>query len=225
MTKLRDVVSGILGELARSNLAAEEASKLTVSEQSNKELSFVSIPRARITNAQITLRFAVAPSVESQTNVAPSPEIKRIWEEELQNIANLSTGDNFALTKYLKLNISDNAINQILQGNSSIMKKEFEKSVSLMRKEIPVKIRRTLPNVNDTKLKMSELIDERLQAIGPKLQRIQTIYAAASRDLDILVSKDELTTVESDKIVDLTLQINLDELDTVTQRTTSSLTK
>ena len=228
MAKLREVLGGILKDIAHSRFVADSVSReYLMLYKDDPVLAQFPIPRISVKDIILRLRFAVQDQASGSTAEVKEEEMAKLWRAELTKRvlpaflrANLGTTvtpqqlNQFTRTIIEPSARSKFSLSQALKGKTD--KTITDTTARLMTGfgKLPASARRSFPNQRLLQRQTATRVRTQIARFLPKLREVEKARHAASMDLEVLVRHADLAPLPESAIQEITLTIGMDDLDT-----------
>ena len=224
MTKLSNVVGGLLQDLARSH-SISDASSLDILDAYGRDpvLAQLPVPRMSIKQAQLTLRFAVSAIQEEEKPLDPE-EVRDLWVDALRNrvvpkaLAEVGRMDNKRVVAAFDRVVTKGSLDTELDPQVVLGPGREQDLIRLSHRflldqvdAIPSSTRRSFE-----KLDVDGALDHALRDEIPDLiaavRQLEQARKAAAADLNVSITTDALAEIPDGQLSELTLTVSMDEL-------------
>ena len=224
MTKLSNVVGGLLQDLARSH-SISDASSLDILDAYGRDpvLAQLPVPRLSIREAQLTLRFAVSAIQEEEKPLDPE-EVRDLWIDALRSkvvpraLAEVGRIDNKRVVAAFDRVVAKGSLEAELDPQVVLGTGREQDLIALSQKflleqveTIPTSTRRSFE-----KLDVDGALDHALRDEIPDLiaavRQLEQARKAAAADLNVSITTDALAEVPDGQLSQLTLTVSMEEL-------------
>ncbi len=224
MTKLSNVVGGLLRDLAQSH-AISDASTVEILDAYGRDdaLSQLPVPRMSIRQAEIRLRFAVA-EIQDEPAELGAEEVRDLWTAALQDrvlpAALLEVGrlDNKRVSAALHKAVAQGGLTAELDP-ALLLREDGEARViklshAFLDKQIQTvapSYRASLEGLDVSGALIRALRDEVPQLIDA-VRQLDASRRAAAANLSVAITTESLASVPEAQISELVLTVSMDEV-------------
>lgn len=224
MTKLSNVVGGLMRDLAQSHTISDAYTvELLDTYQREATLSQLPLPRMSIRGAQLTLRFAVAAVQDDVVGLNPD-ELRELWLRTLRDrvvpraLREAGRLDNRrvvgAFEKRLAVAGAKEAVDPdalLGDGREPELVDSTVKYLHRLTQSLPVSIRRSFENTD-----LPEAFERIARAEMPELRasarQLEQARRASQADLNVSVTTEALAALPDSQISQLVLTVSMEEI-------------
>lgn len=123
MARLGSVLGGILAELTRARVIADQLTKELVADyEADPVLSSLTVPRVTLSEANLTLRFAVEEIAEVEPPAVNPAEVAEEWQQRAASVVFRQVFDRLKLDRAERSSVTTTIIREagILAGRASV---------------------------------------------------------------------------------------------------------
>lgn len=222
MATFSEIIGGITKDLVQVQVSSDLSSMDAISHYKNSEiLKNLDIPRFRLSNINMNLKFAISEDVEveqtdSSVKYVESEWVKILYSDVLEEpFKKLSPTDKKKVITYISSSTND-TINPNLDFNK-VLKNESGETVSkstdyLMNviKKLPDDVQSKLPKATELKKVIKDKVQSSYNENLSQLKKVGASKAAIERDLSVIVEKSALENINSDMIHEISFTIEPD---------------
>ncbi len=225
MPKLSEILGGITKDITQAQITSDLTS-LEYFEyyQQDELLKLMDVPRLKIKDISINLKFAIAETSGSQISDNAKSEVANVWRNHVANdiapkvLLSLINEPNLdQVNKKLILTTQKNTPLFQLSGDDILTKKrasvskQSEDYVISLVKGLPESLRKKLPALKDIRQRTNEVVNADLLNTEDRLHKVAVAKSAEDFDLDIQVLSNELKEIPETQIHEISLSIGLDD--------------
>ena len=224
MTKLSNVVGGLMRDLAQSHTISD-AFTVEMLETYRREatLSHLPLPRMSIHAAQLTLRFAVA-SVQDDVKGLDQGELGDLWLRTVRDrvmpkaLTAVGRIDNKRLVGAIerRLDATDAAASVdpeslLAEGREAELTKSTIRYLTGLVEALPPSSRKSFDNT-DLAGSLERIVRAEIPELRAAAQQLDQARRAAQADLSVSVTTEALAAVPDSQISELTLTVSMEEI-------------
>ena len=224
MTKLSNVVGGLMRDLAQSHTISD-AFTVEMLETYRREatLSQLPLPRMSIQAAQLTLRFAVS-SVQDDVKGLDRGELGDLWLRTVRDrvmpkaLMDVGRIDNKRLVDVIerRLDAPDAAASVdpeslLAEGREAELTKSTISYLTGLVEALPPSSRKSFDNT-DLAGSLERIVRAEIPELRAAAQQLDQARRAAQADLSVSVTTEALAAVPDGQISELTLTLTMEEI-------------
>jgi len=225
MAKFSEILGGIAKDLAQVQVSSDLSSMEVLSHyKSNALLKNLDIPRFRLSDINLKLKFAIAEGIipeetDSSVNYVEAEWFnimnKEVASQVFASLRNISAIELRSVqnefVKILNLQTRPNLnIRSAFNGNMNLTLTNSVNYFMEAFKKLSEETRKKLSSTTAFKRIVSERVNSVFESKMSSLQNIATAKSASERDLEIIIEKSQLERIDNEQIHEISMNLTPD---------------
>ena len=225
MPKLSEVLGGIVKDVMQAQFTGDmQVIEHLAIYQEHALLKHLPVPRVRIKDIHLNLRFAISESTDSGISDNAKVSVSNVWVSHLNTsllpslFSNLIKDDEIykVVKPVIEKEIRNKTMpvydgNMLLKGKFGDAIKTTEDFVATIVRSLPSDVRSNLPNLQIIRNKIRRTAKTALDSFKPTFKKVAIAKSVQDFDLDVLVTKNELQGLTENEYQELSFTLSIED--------------